>query len=134
MPYRNLPTIAIQRKANGRLVPSVSGGKSSANQIEAVAECLLDNMGRAVRYQRLVAVVGRHSDDSSSRHLLRQYVSVLREMLVADKAPMSSQSPKKSVTCFVNWRKRRAIPSASGETRARRRWGEGYGSCGSRPA
>jgi hypothetical protein len=87
MPYRHLPTIAIQRKANGRLVPSVSGGKSSANQIEAVAECLLDNLGRAVSYKRLVAVIGRRSDNSSSRHLLRQYVSVLREMLVADDVP-----------------------------------------------
>jgi DNA-binding XRE family transcriptional regulator len=87
MPYRHLPTLAIQRKANGRLVPSVSGGKSSANQIEAVAECLLDNLGRAVSYKQLIAVIGRKSDDSSSRHLLRQSVSVLREMLIADNAP-----------------------------------------------
>jgi DNA-binding XRE family transcriptional regulator len=87
MPYQHLPTIAIQRKANGKLVPSVNGGKSSANQIEAVAECLLDNLGRAVSYKRLVTVIGRKSDDSSSRHLLRQYVSVLREMLFADNAP-----------------------------------------------
>jgi hypothetical protein len=87
MPYRHLPTLAIRRKANGRLVPSVGGGKSSANQIEAIAECLLDNMGRAVSYKRLVAVIGRKSDDSSSRHLLRQYVSVLREMLLESNSP-----------------------------------------------
>jgi DNA-binding XRE family transcriptional regulator len=87
MPYRNLPTLAIERKANGRLVPSVSGGKSSAGQIEAVAECLLDNLGRAVGYERLVTVIGRRSDDSSSRHLLRQYISVLREMLLESKSP-----------------------------------------------
>jgi DNA-binding XRE family transcriptional regulator len=68
-------------------VPFVNGGKSSANQIEAVAECLLDNLGRAVSYKRLVTVIGRHSDNSSSRHLLRQYISVLREMLVADNSP-----------------------------------------------
>jgi hypothetical protein len=36
--------------------PSVGGGKSAAGQIEAVAECLLDNLGRAVSYKRLVAV------------------------------------------------------------------------------
>lgn len=87
MPYRNVPTIAIRRRANGRLVPSVSGGKSAVNQIEAVAECLLDNLGRAVSYKRLITVIGRRSDNSSSRHLLRQYVSVLREMLLADNAP-----------------------------------------------
>ena len=87
MPYRNLPTLAIQRKANGRLVPSVSGGKSAVGQIEAVAECLLDNLGRAVSYKRLVTVIGRRSDDASSRHLLRQYISVLREMLVESKSP-----------------------------------------------
>jgi hypothetical protein len=47
----------------------------------------LDNLGRAVSYKRLVTVIGRHSDNSSSRHLLRQYISVLREMLFADNAP-----------------------------------------------
>jgi hypothetical protein len=93
MPYGHLPTLAIQRKANGRLVPSVSGGKSSANQIEAVAECLLDNLGRAVSYKQIIGVIGRKSDDSSSRHLLRQYVSVLREMLVADNGVASPAVP-----------------------------------------
>jgi DNA-binding XRE family transcriptional regulator len=87
MPYRNLPTLAIQRKANGRLVPSVSGGKSAANQIEAVAECFLDNLGRAVSYKRLVTLIGRKSDNPTSRHLLRQYISVLREMLLNSNSP-----------------------------------------------
>jgi DNA-binding response OmpR family regulator len=87
MPYRHLPTLEIQRKANGRLVPSVHGGKSSVAQIEAVAECLLDNLGRAVSYKRLVTVIGRRSDDASSRHLLRQYISLLREMLVESRSP-----------------------------------------------
>jgi DNA-binding XRE family transcriptional regulator len=87
MPYRNLPALAIERRANGRLVPSVSGGKSSAAQIEAVAKCLLDNLGRAVSYKRLVVVIGRKSDDPTSRHLLRQYISVLREILFAGDAP-----------------------------------------------
>jgi DNA-binding XRE family transcriptional regulator len=87
MPRSHLPTLAIQRKANGRLVPSVSGGKSAAGQLEAVAECLLDNLGRAVSYKRLVTVIGRRSEDSSSRHLLRQYISVLREMLLESRSP-----------------------------------------------
>jgi len=87
MPYRHPPTLAIQRKANGRLVPSVGGGKSAAGQIEAVAECLLDNLGRAVSYKRLVTVIGRRSDNPTSRHLLRQYISVLREMLLESDSP-----------------------------------------------
>jgi DNA-binding XRE family transcriptional regulator len=87
MPYRNLRTLAIQRKANGRLAPSVSGGKSAANQIEAVAECLLDNLGRAVSYERLVTVIGRKSDNPISRHLLRQYISILRAMLPESNSP-----------------------------------------------
>ena len=49
--------------------------------------CLLDNLGRAVPYKRLVAVIGRKSDNSSTRHLLRQYMSMLRVMLLANKAP-----------------------------------------------
>jgi len=87
MPYRNLPILTIQRKTNGRLVPSVSGGKSAAGQIEAVAECLLDNLGRAVSHKRLVNVIGRKSDNPTSRHLLRQYISVLREMLLESNSP-----------------------------------------------
>jgi len=68
-------------------VPSISGGDSAAGQIEAVAECLFDNLGRGVSYKRLVNIIGRKSENASSRHLLRQYVSVLREMLLASKSP-----------------------------------------------
>ena len=35
------PTIAIQRKANGRLVPCVRGGKSAVDLIEAVNDVLI---------------------------------------------------------------------------------------------
>jgi DNA-binding XRE family transcriptional regulator len=82
---RQLPVIAIQRKANGRLVPLISGRQW--NKLEAVAECLFDNLGRGVPYKRLLTVIGRKSDDASSRHLLRQYISTLREMLLADNSP-----------------------------------------------
>jgi hypothetical protein len=81
----HLPSIAIQRKANGRLVPLINGRQW--NQLQAVAECLLDNLGRGVPYERLLKVIGRKSDDLSSRHLLRQYMSTLREMLLADNSP-----------------------------------------------
>lgn len=80
-----LPLITIQRKANGRLVPLVRGRKW--NRLEAVAECLFDNLGRGVPYNRLIRTIGRKSDNSSSRHLLRQYISTLREMLRADNSP-----------------------------------------------
>ena len=67
-------------------MPSVSGGKSAAGQLEAVAECLFDNLGRGIPYKRLLAVIGRKSDNPTSRHLLRQYISMLREMLLASKS------------------------------------------------
>ncbi len=39
------------------------------------------------RYWRILAAIGRNSDNSSNRHLLRQYISVLREMLITADAP-----------------------------------------------
>ena len=86
---RRLPLITIQRKANGRLVPSIDGHypDGARGQLEAVAECLFNNLGRGVRYQRLLTVIGRKSDNPTSRHLLRQYISMLREMLLASKSP-----------------------------------------------
>ena len=53
----------------------------------ALLACLLDNLGRAIPYKRLFTVIGRKSDNRSTRHLLRQYMLVLREMLLANKAP-----------------------------------------------
>jgi DNA-binding XRE family transcriptional regulator len=52
-----------------------------------VLACLLDNLGRAVPYRRLFTVIGRKSDNGYNRHLLRQYMLVLRVMLLANKAP-----------------------------------------------
>ena len=53
----------------------------------ALLACLLDNLGRAVPYRRLFTVIGRKSDNGYNRHLLRQYMLVLRVMLLANKAP-----------------------------------------------
>jgi DNA-binding XRE family transcriptional regulator len=44
-------------------------------------------LARTVPYKRLLKAIGRRSDNSSSRHLLCQYVSTLREALLADKSP-----------------------------------------------
>ena len=68
-------------------MPSVSGGKRAAGQLEAVAECLFDNLGQGIPCKQLLAVIGRKSDNPTSRHLLRQYISMLREMLLASKSP-----------------------------------------------
>ena len=54
----------------------------------ALLACLLDNLGRAVPHRRLFTVIGRKSANWSSRHLLRQYMSMLRELLLANKAPV----------------------------------------------
>jgi hypothetical protein len=49
--------------------PSINGRRW--NKLEAVAECLFDNLGREVPYKRLLGVIGRNSDNPTSRHLLR---------------------------------------------------------------
>jgi DNA-binding XRE family transcriptional regulator len=81
--------IAILRDATGRLALFVNGKPSNRGgqgQLALLAS-LLDNLGRVVPYKRLFTVIGRKSDNGYNRHLLRQYMLVLREMLLANKAP-----------------------------------------------
>jgi DNA-binding XRE family transcriptional regulator len=81
--------IAIQRDATGRLALFVNGHRSDRGgqgQLALLAS-LLDNLGRVVAYKRLFAVIGRKSDNGYNRHLLRQHIFTLREMLLANKAP-----------------------------------------------
>jgi DNA-binding XRE family transcriptional regulator len=83
------PGIAILRDATGRLALFVNGQRSNRGgkgQL-AVMAYLLDNLGRAIPYKRLFTVIGRKSDNEYSRHLLRQYMLVLRGILLASKAP-----------------------------------------------
>ena len=83
------PGIAIPRDVTGRLALFINGQRSDRRgqgQLALLA-CLLDNLGRAIPYRRLVTVIGRKSDNWSTRHLLRQYMLVLREILLANKAP-----------------------------------------------
>ena len=83
------PGIAILRDATGRLALFINGQRSDRGgqgQLALLA-CLLDNLGRAVPYKRLFKVIRRKSDNGYNRHLLRQYVLVLRVMLLANKAP-----------------------------------------------
>ena len=82
-------SIAIPRDATGRLALFVNGQRSirgGQGQLALLA-CLLDNLGRAIPYKRLFTVIGRKSDNGYNRHLLRQYMLVLRVMLLANKAP-----------------------------------------------
>jgi len=83
------PGIAILRDATGRLALFINGQRSDRGgqgQLALLAS-LLDNLGRVVPYKRLFTVIGRKSDNEYNRHLLRQYMLVLREMLIANKAP-----------------------------------------------
>jgi DNA-binding XRE family transcriptional regulator len=83
------PGIAILRDATGRLALFINGQRSDRGgqgQLALLA-CLLNNLGRAIPYKRLVTVIGRKSDNWSTRHLLRQYMLVLSEILLANKAP-----------------------------------------------
>ena len=85
----NIPPIAILRDATGRLALFINGQRSDRGgqgQLALLA-CLLDNLGRAIPYKRLFTVIGRKSDNGYNRHLLRQYMLVLRVMLLANKAP-----------------------------------------------
>ena len=90
MPTQQHPArIAIRQDATGRLALFINGERSNRGgrgQL-AVLACLLDNLGRAIPYKRLFAIIGRKSDNGYSRHLLRQYMLVLRETLLANKAP-----------------------------------------------
>jgi DNA-binding SARP family transcriptional activator len=83
------PFIAFQ-KTGGRLSRSINGPEGRRRKLDALAACLLDNLGRAVSYKRLLTVIGRKSDNSTSRHLLRQYISTLRRMLLENESPTSS--------------------------------------------
>jgi hypothetical protein len=44
-------------------------------------------LGRGIPYKRLLNVISRESDNPTGRHLLRQYISELREMLLASNSP-----------------------------------------------
>jgi DNA-binding response OmpR family regulator len=52
----------------------------------AILACLLEDQGQAIPYKRLHAVTGYVSDSRSSRHVLRQHISTLREILRAHNA------------------------------------------------
>jgi hypothetical protein len=58
------PGIGILRDATGRLALFINGQRSDRGgqgQLALLA-CLLDNLGRAIPYKRLVTVIGRKSD------------------------------------------------------------------------
>ena len=92
MSNQNLPSgIAILREATGRLVLFINGQRVNVRRGQTqltLLAYLLDNLGRAVPHRRLFTVIGRKSANWSARHLLRQYMSMLRELLLANKAPV----------------------------------------------
>jgi DNA-binding winged helix-turn-helix (wHTH) protein len=92
MSNQHLPSgIAILREATGRLVLFINGQRVNVRRGQAqlaLLACLLENLGRAVPHKRLFTVIGRKSHNRSTRHLLQQYMSTLRELLLANKAPV----------------------------------------------
>jgi DNA-binding response OmpR family regulator len=126
-------SIAILQDATGRLALFVNGQHSNRGgkgQL-AVMACLLDNLGRAIPYKRLFTVIGRKSDSSYNRHLLRQYMLVLREMLLEHKAPLVIATVNDSGTRFAKSPKIRAILRGLSAERTWRNWGETCASCAS---
>ena len=86
---RHTSAVAIVQAQSGRPTLFINGHRVNVRGGHAqlaLLGCLLDNLGRAVPYRRLFTVIGRKSDNPSARHLLRQYMSLLREMLLANKA------------------------------------------------
>ena len=82
--------IAILRDATGRLALFINGQRVNVRRGHvqlALLACLLDSLGRAIPHRRLFTVIGRKSHNRSTRHLLQQYMSMLRELLLANKAP-----------------------------------------------
>jgi DNA-binding XRE family transcriptional regulator len=84
------PGIAVLQDATGRLALFINGQRSNRGgkgQLALLA-FLLENLGRAIPYKRLFTVIGRKGDSPYNRHLLRQYMLVLREILLAHKASL----------------------------------------------
>jgi hypothetical protein len=124
------PGIAILRDATGRLALFINGQRSDRGgqgQL-AVLACLLDNLGRAIPYKRLFTVIGRKSDNEYSRHLLRQYMLVLREILLANNATVHDVG---YALCEIAENPRHT--SRPGETTTCRVWGKTCDSGASRP-
>ena len=73
--------------ASGRMTLFVDGRRVGVQQKPlALLACLLDELGRAIPYERLHRL-GYRSDSRASRHLLRQHMSTLRDVLLAHHAP-----------------------------------------------
>jgi DNA-binding XRE family transcriptional regulator len=88
---QHFPGIAILREASGRLALFINGQRVNVRrgQVQlALLACLLDSLGRAIPHRRLFTVIGRRSHNRSTRHLLQQYMSMLRKLLLANKAPV----------------------------------------------
>ena len=133
--HQHSPGIAILRDATGRLALFINGQRSirrGQGQLALLA-CLLDNLGRAVPYRRLFTVIGRKSDNGYTRHLLRQYMLVLREMLIANKTPYVIATVHDVGSRFAKSPKIRARLRGLGEATACRIWRKTYDIGASRP-
>jgi DNA-binding XRE family transcriptional regulator len=85
------PALQSCEEATGMLALFINGRRVNVRRGQVqltLLACLLDNLGRAVPHRRLFTAIGRKSANWSTRHLLRQYMSMLRELLLANKAPV----------------------------------------------
>lgn len=81
-------SITIVRGKNGRTTLFIGRRPVKMRRKPLVLlACLLDDQGRVIPYKRLQALIGHMSDNEATRHLLRQHMSALREILLAHKAP-----------------------------------------------
>ena len=66
----------------------INGDRVSASSRHvALFTCLRKNLGRVVPYERLFSCLGHESKRRMPKHLLRQYMASIKQMLAAHDAP-----------------------------------------------
>ena len=135
MPKQQHPSsIAILQDATGRLALFINGQRSNRGKGQlALLAILLDNLGRAIPYKRLFTVIARKADSPYNRHLLRQYMLVLREILLANKAPFVIATVHDVGYALCEIAENPRHTSRPGETTTCRVWGKTCDSGESRP-
>ena len=76
------------RAGTGELILLINGRRVHGNQTMLVLLArLFDNLGTVIPYEQLCLLIEHKSANSAATHVLRQYTSWLRGVLIANKAP-----------------------------------------------
>ena len=87
-PRPSHPGLEILRVGTGELILLINGRHVLGNQtMLALLARLFDNLGTVIPYEQLCLSIGHKSANWAATHVLRQYISWLRNQLIATKAP-----------------------------------------------